>query len=108
MVVKVCTIQVNNLVSVEYSPIRRHLLDPQRRKSSINPRPCRTGSGRRSGTGRPKTDHPREVIEAAPAHVVRRRVEAAYARSALFERRRVLMNDWACYLAEGSGEDREL
>ena len=30
VVSKVCTIQVNNLVSVEYSPIRRHLRDPQR------------------------------------------------------------------------------
>ena len=54
-----------------------------------------------------KTDHPREVIEAALAHVVRNRVEAAYARSYLFERRRVLMDDWAGYLAQESGEDRE-
>ncbi len=46
-----------------------------------------------------ETDHPREVIEAALAHVVRNRVEAAYARSDLFERRRVLMDDWARYLA---------
>ena len=53
------------------------------------------------------TDHPREVIEAALAHVVRNRVEAAYARSDLFERRRVLINDWARYLAQGSGEDSE-
>ena len=45
-----------------------------------------------------KTDHPREVIEAALAHVVGNRVEAAYARSELFERRRHLMNDWAAYL----------
>ena len=35
--------------------------------------------------------HPREVIEAALAHVVRNRVEAAYARSDLFERRRILV-----------------
>ena len=28
--------------------------------------------------------------------------------SALFERRRVLMDDWARYLARGTGEDREL
>ena len=53
-----------------------------------------------------ETDHPREVIEAALAHVVRNRVEAAYARSDLFERRRVLMGDWARYLAQGMGEDR--
>ena len=42
-----------------------------------------------------ETNHPREVVEAALAHVV----EAAYARSDLFERRRVLMEDWARYLA---------
>ena len=50
-----------------------------------------------------QTDHPREVIEAALAHVVRNRVEAAYARSDLFERRRGLMDDWARYLAQGIG-----
>ncbi len=44
------------------------------------------------------TDHPREVIEAALAHVVQNKVEAAYARSDLFERRRRLMNDWSVYL----------
>ena len=52
-----------------------------------------------------KTDHPREVIEAALAQVVGNRVEAANAPSDLFERRRVLMDDWARYLAQGSGED---
>ncbi len=46
-----------------------------------------------------ETDHPREVIEAALAHVVQNKVEAAYARSDLFERRRRLMDDWAEYLA---------
>ena len=54
-----------------------------------------------------KTDHPREVIEAALAHVVRNRVEAAYARSDLFERCRVLLDDWARYLAQGMGEGFE-
>ena len=54
-----------------------------------------------------ETDHPREVIEAALAHVVRNRVEAAYARSDLFERRRTLMDDWARYLDQGMGQDRE-
>ena len=46
------------------------------------------------------TDHPREVVEAALVHVVRDKVEAAYARSDLFERRRRIMNDWAAYLAD--------
>ena len=53
------------------------------------------------------SDHPREVIEAALAHVVRNRVEAAYVRSDLFERRRILMNDWSRYLAQETGEDSE-
>ena len=45
------------------------------------------------------TDAPREVCELALAHVNRDRVEAAYRRSDLFDRRRVLMNDWAAYVA---------
>ena len=45
-----------------------------------------------------ETDHPREVAEAALAHTVRNPVEAAYARSDLFERRRELMDDWGAYL----------
>ena len=45
-----------------------------------------------------RTDHPREVIEAALAHAVRNQTEAAYARSDLFERRRRLMDDWMRYL----------
>ena len=50
-----------------------------------------------------ETNHPREVVEAALAHVVRNKVEAAYARSDLFERRRRLMDDWATYLQEVRG-----
>ena len=53
-----------------------------------------------------ETDHPREVIEAALAHVIQNQVEAAYARSDLFERRRRLMDDWsaaACRPATASG-----
>ncbi len=46
-----------------------------------------------------RTDHPREVVEAALAHVVGNRTEAAYARSDLFERRRRVMDEWAAYLA---------
>ncbi len=49
-----------------------------------------------------ETDHPREVVEAALAHVVQNKVEAAYRRTDLFERRRRLMDDWAAYLAAGS------
>ena len=45
-----------------------------------------------------ETNHPREVVEAALAHTVQDKVEAAYARSDLFERRRRLMDDWLAYL----------
>ena len=61
-----------------------------------------TPNGRRSSFrdwAAEATDHPREVVEAAVAHVVQNKVEAAYMRSDLFERRRRLMNDWAAYLA---------
>ena len=52
-----------------------------------------------SATGRPRRRTTRgRVIEAALAHVVRNPVEAAYARSDLFERGRRLMDDWAAYL----------
>ena len=47
------------------------------------------------------TDTPHAVMEAALAHVVRDKAEAAYARSDLFERRRKLMEQWASYLAQG-------
>ena len=50
------------------------------------------------------TSYPRDVIEAALAHVVTNRTEAAYARSDLFERRRRLMNEWAAYLAGGQAQ----
>ena len=51
-----------------------------------------------------ETNHPREVIEAALAHVVQNRVEAAYRRTDLFERRRRLMEDWAAYLNGEPGQ----
>ena len=50
-----------------------------------------------------ETNHPREVVEAALAHVVQNKVEAAYARSDLFERRRQLMDDWSAYVDGGAG-----
>ena len=38
-------------------------------------------------------------MEAAPAHVIRNKAEAACARSDLFEKRRALMESWSEYLA---------
>ncbi|MYB36180.1 MAG: tyrosine-type recombinase/integrase [Gammaproteobacteria bacterium] len=45
------------------------------------------------------TDAPREVCELALAYVSGDRVEAAYRRSDLFDRRRALMAGWAAYVA---------
>lgn len=44
------------------------------------------------------TDFPRAVVEAALAHRIADRVEAAYFRSDLFDRRRDLMQAWSNYL----------
>jgi integrase len=41
------------------------------------------------------TNHPREVAEMALAHTIESKVEAAYRRGDLFEKRRALMADWA-------------
>ena len=46
-----------------------------------------------------RIDVPREVCELDLTHVNRDRVEAAYRRSELFDRRRELMADWAAYVA---------
>lgn len=43
--------------------------------------------------------HPRELAEFALAHQLPDRVEASYQRSTLFERRRLLMADWAAHCA---------
>ena len=44
-----------------------------------------------------RTNHPSEVAEMALAHSVRNKVEAAYRRGDLFEKRRNLMRDWDKY-----------
>jgi integrase len=43
------------------------------------------------------TDYPREVAEMALAHTIGDKVEAAYRRGDLFEKRRQLMQDWSDY-----------
>ena len=42
-----------------------------------------------------RTNTPRDVSEAALAHVVKNKAEAAYARSDFFDKRRKLMQNWA-------------
>jgi integrase len=41
-----------------------------------------------------RTNYPREVVEAALAHVLSDKTEAAYRRGDLFEKRRRLMSEW--------------
>ena len=45
-----------------------------------------------------RTNAPREVCEAALDHAVGNQVEAAYARTDLFDKRRALMDQWGRYL----------
>ena len=51
-----------------------------------------------------QTSFPREVAEAALAHSVRDKTEAAYQRGDLFEKRRKLMDQWAQYCLKVKGE----
>ena len=47
-------------------------------------------------------NHPREVVEAALAHIAQNEVEVAYARSDLFERRQ-LTDNCSAYVVGGTG-----
>ena len=51
-----------------------------------------------------QTNTPRAVMEAALAHTIKNKTEAAYARSDLFRKRRVLMESWAGYMRIGDLE----
>ena len=53
------------------------------------------------------TNHPSEVAEMALAHVVHDKVEAAYRRGDLFEKRRNLMNEWAEYCFQQNNEPKD-
>jgi len=48
-----------------------------------------------------ETRHQGDVAEAALAHVVKDKTEAAYRRGNLLEKRRLLMDDWAAYCCKG-------
>ena len=55
-----------------------------------------------------RTNYPREVVEMALAHAIGNKVEAAYRRGDLFEKRRSLMAEWAKYCAriKRAGDDQ--
>jgi integrase len=54
------------------------------------------------------TNYPRELAEAALAHVNADKVEAAYLRGDLFEKRRTFMNAWAKYCETTKGSAKVL
>ena len=51
-----------------------------------------------------QTNYPREVAEAALAHTIRDKAEAAYARSDFMKKRRALGEAWAGYLVQDRGK----
>jgi hypothetical protein len=51
-----------------------------------------------------RTNFAREICEAALAHIVEDKTEAAYRRGDLFDRRREVMMTWAAFIAAGSAE----
>lgn len=51
-----------------------------------------------------RTNFPREVCEKALAHAIPDKVEAAYRRGELFEKRRRLMLEWEKYLSRPAAQ----
>lgn len=51
-----------------------------------------------------RTNYPREVAEMALAHAVGDKVEAAYRRGDLFEKRRLMMQAWATFIGRPQGD----
>jgi len=51
-----------------------------------------------------RTSYPREVSEMALAHAIENKVEAAYRRSDLFERRKKMMQEWANFVCLPASE----
>jgi integrase len=54
-----------------------------------------------------RTNYPNEVVEMAMAHTISSKVERAYRRGDLFERRRRLMADWATFALGRKQETRD-
>jgi integrase len=53
-----------------------------------------------------QTSYPGEVAEAALAHAIPNKVEAAYRRTDFLQKRRSLMNDWGIFCASGPARDQ--
>lgn len=46
------------------------------------------------------TDHPRDLVESALAHIIENKTEAAYQRGDVLDKRRKMMGQWAAYATE--------
>jgi integrase len=55
-----------------------------------------------------RTSYPSEVVEMALAHAIGNKVEAAYRRGDLFEKRRLLMAEWTRFCGRTKREDGEV
>jgi integrase len=55
-----------------------------------------------------QTAYPSEVVEMSLAHTIGNKVEAAYRRGDLIEKRRKLMEEWARYCAKAPSDGKVL
>ena len=98
LLVEAAGFQENELVfpSATGRPMSDATLSKLVRELGINAVPHGFRSSFRDWCG--DTGQPREVAEAALAHTIRNRAEAAYARTDLLDRRRAVMEAWSAYL----------
>lgn len=54
------------------------------------------------------TNYPNEVVEMALAHTISSKVEAAYRRGDLFDKRKSLMSDWATFCDSSGGANQKI
>ncbi|MDZ7280754.1 tyrosine-type recombinase/integrase [Sphingomonas sanguinis] len=54
------------------------------------------------------TNHPHQVVEFALAHTIRNKVEAAYHRSDLLDKRKILMADWSDYVSKAPSKSADV
>lgn len=55
-----------------------------------------------------ETNHPRDIIETALAHMVKDKTEAAYRRKDALDKRRKLMADWATFCGAADTDGQKL
>ncbi len=102
LLIQAADLRTNDLVfpSVTGRPMSDATLSKLIRELAIQAVPHGFRSSFRDWCG--ETAQPREVAEAALAHTIRNKAEAAYARTDLLERRREVMEAWSAYLDDGA------